>query len=158
MGVNDYREGLNFCLKTSFQNSSEFVAKTPHSLYNISPNKYQCLLSTCCYHNYLLFLKSYFNFIYKQFKININTFTFNGVKLWIIYNMMNKMKKIYLLYVQKVESNHWAYLISYGFEVRTPHQWRSSTHVSNTILLQIMCKLLYILIIKAFFSSIHLMD
>ena len=30
---------------------------------------------------------------------------------------------------QKVESNHWAYFISYGFEVRTPYQWRSSTHI-----------------------------
>ena len=28
---------------------------------------------------------------------------------------------------QKVESNHWAYFISYRFEVCTPHQWRSST-------------------------------
>ena len=31
---------------------------------------------------------------------------------------------------QKVESNHWACFISYGFEVRTPYQWRSSTHIS----------------------------
>ena len=62
MGVNDYREGLNIILKTSFQNSAEFFTKTPHSLYNISLNKYQCLLSTYCYHNYLLFLKIFFNF------------------------------------------------------------------------------------------------
>ena len=44
-----------------------------------------------------------------------------------IYIHCLKQNKIIICNAQKVESNHWAYFISYRFEVCTPHQWRSST-------------------------------
>ena len=48
--------------------------------------------------------------------------------VWFVFILFN-----YCFRAQKVESNHWACFISYRFEVCTPHQWRSSTHIRNLI-------------------------
>ena len=78
----------------------------------------------------VLIMQTHWNFF--QFCIQFFQKNQSCNNLWkkkiFIERRRKKEKPIkFKFYAQKVESNHWACFISYGFEVRTPHQWRSST-------------------------------
>ena len=143
-----------------------FTQSTPliiYWLYSMLSQRQQCWTNyfttgcVCLWITHLILYMQNCLCFYKFIKLHCSA-SFYIIFCW----CKNAYIKKYNCIAQKVESNHWAYFISYGFEVRTPYQWRSSTHYPTTIkklMFALMCNLiicLYIIFILIIIASIDM--